>query len=316
MPTAILGWILIIAAAITPYAMCAPASVPPEAPATLNERLAWQIALDREGFSPGVIDGKTGSKTHLATREFQAARGLPATGLLDQATIDALKVDPETAIGEHLVEASDLRGISPFTDDWNERAARSEMGYYNILDGLAERFHASKGLMQSLNAGVDFDSLTPGKPLRVPAIVEPTIASASTLRVDLKRKLIFALDSGDKPLAMFHCSIAASVEKRPSGKASVVVVVRRPDYTFDPAAWPEVKNVTRRLVIPPGARNPVGLAWVGLNLPGYGIHGTPQPEMIGKSGSHGCFRMTNWDAVRLSRMIRTEAVVTFLADGR
>lgn len=103
------------------------------------------------------------------------------------------------------------------------------------------------------------------------------------------------------------------MEKRPSGETKVVVVHRNPDYTFDPQYWPEVHNVTHKLLISPGPRNPVGLAWIGLDLPGYGIHGTPHPEMIGKTGSHGCFRMSNWDAIRLSKMIRPGAIVTFVA---
>ncbi len=286
--------------------------VPAHGASTLEERLAWQLALEREGFSPGIIDGKIGAKTQTATREFQKARGLAPTGTLDAATISALKVDPDIAIGEHIVEASDLEGITPFTSDWYERAAQAEMGYYSVLDALAERFHASRGLLQTLNPGLDLESVTVGTPIRVPAVLEPVIRRADSLRIDLTRKLIFALDSQGRPLAMFHCSIAAKAEKRPRGHAKVIVVVTRPNYTFDPASWPEVKNVNRRLIIPPGPRNPVGLAWIGLDIPGYGIHGTPQPEMIGKSGSHGCFRLSNWDAVRLTRMVSVGTVVTFV----
>jgi lipoprotein-anchoring transpeptidase ErfK/SrfK len=130
--------------------------------------------------------------------------------------------------------------------------------------------------------------------------------------VILARKLIYALDGNGAVIAMFHCSIAAKVEKRPDGETTIITVIRNPDYTFDPAAWLEVKNVTKRLLISPGPRNPVGLAWIGLNLPGYGIHGTPHPEMIGKTGSHGCFRMTNWDAVRLTRMVSAGMKVEFV----
>ena len=303
-------WIIILVA----FFASTLSAIAADDPSSLPERLAWQIALDREGFSPGLVDGKIGAKTRTATEEFQSARGLPQTGQLDAATINALKVDPDTAITEHLVEASDLRGITPFTNDWIERASQDRMGYYSPLDGLAERFHTSKALMQSLNPSVSFDGLSPGTPLRVPAVLEPVSMRAASLSVDLQRKLIFALDAAGRPIAMFHCSIAAKAEKRPSGQTRVIVVVQSPDYTFDPESWPEVREVTRKLRIPPGPRNPVGLAWIGLDLPGYGMHGTPQPEMIGKSGSHGCFRMANWDAIRLAKMVRVGTLVSFAGD--
>jgi lipoprotein-anchoring transpeptidase ErfK/SrfK len=116
-----------------------------------------------------------------------------------------------------------------------------------------------------------------------------------------------------KAVALFHCSIAKSKDKLPSGESKVAVVSKNPDYTFDPKMWPEVKNVDRKLTIPPGPRNPVGLCWIGLGVPGVGIHGSPAPEMIGKTGSHGCFRLTNWDALRLSSMVRIGTSVRFIS---
>jgi len=114
-------------------------------------------------------------------------------------------------------------------------------------------------------------------------------------------------------VGLFHCSIAADKARLPSGQASVIVISENPAYTFDPKMWPEVKDVTQKLTIPPGPRNPVGLCWIGLSLPGYGMHGTPMPEMIGKTGSHGCFRLTNWDALRLAKMVRVGTPVRFTA---
>lgn len=279
----------------------------------LAHALSWQIALEREGFSPGLLDGKVGGKTRVATEGFQRANGLPATGVLDTATQEHLKADLERAVVEYTVQASDLGGITPLVDDWNERAKQSQMGYYDALDGLAEKFHTSRALMQALNPAVAFAAVRAGVVLVVPGVQESRTPKAASLKVDLGKKQIMALDEQGKVIALFHCSIAAHVEKRPSGETKVIVVNRNPDYTFDPQYWPEVHNVTHKLLIPPGPRNPVGLAWIGLDLPGYGIHGTPHPEMIGKTGSHGCFRMTNWDAIRLSKMIRPGATVTFVA---
>ncbi len=284
----------------------------PTAPSELRESLAIQIALEREGFSPGLVDGKIGGKTRSAIECYQESHGLKATGRLDENTGESLKVDPSAAVADYAVTAADLERITPFTEDWNERAKQDWMGYYDVFDALAERFHTSKAMLQRLNPATDFGKVAAGDKIVVPALGTPAAIKAASLKIDLAKKQIHALDSGGKSLAMFHCSIAAKAEKRPAGQTTVVTVIRNPDYTFDPEYWPEVKNVTRRLLISPGPRNPVGLAWIGLGLPGYGIHGTPHPEMIGKTGSHGCFRMTNWDAIRLTGMIRAGAAVTFV----
>jgi lipoprotein-anchoring transpeptidase ErfK/SrfK len=112
-------------------------------------------------------------------------------------------------------------------------------------------------------------------------------------------------------MSLYHCSIAADRRKRPTEKCVIDNVVENPKYTFDPVNWPEVKDVKQKLLIPAGPRNPVGLCWIGLSKKGYGIHGTPEPENIGKTGSHGCFRLTNWDALRLARQVRIGAGVRF-----
>jgi lipoprotein-anchoring transpeptidase ErfK/SrfK len=285
-----------------------------ESGGTLKDKLALQIALERECFSPGLIDGKPGGKTRNALVHFQEARGLPKTGVLDDATREALKPDPETALVTYTVEQSDLDGITPYTEDWIAKSQQERMGYYSVIDGLAEKFHTSKAVLQSLNAGVDFPSLSAGTTLKVPGIVEGVAPKAAGLTVDLPRKQVLPTDAQGKALGLFYCSIAAKVEKRPSGQTTIIANNLNPDYTWNPIYWPEVKGIDRILIIPPGPRNPVGMRWIGLDLPGYGIHGTPQPEMIGKTGSHGCFRMTNWDAVRLGKMVKVGQTVTFIGE--
>jgi lipoprotein-anchoring transpeptidase ErfK/SrfK len=125
---------------------------------------------------------------------------------------------------------------------------------------------------------------------------------------------------------MMAHNVAKATVRRPSGRRvnvpglpsahSVTGITENPAYRFDPSMWPEVKGGKSALIIPPGPRNPVGLCWIALSLSGYGIHGSPAPEMIGKTGSHGCFRLTNWDAVRLGRMIKPGTPVTFSSNGR
>ncbi len=130
--------------------------------------------------------------------------------------------------------------------------------------------------------------------------------AAARLEIDLERRLVLLYPSAERgaPSGLLHCSIAADPARAPEGEAHVEVVAADPVYTFDPAKWPEVHGVNRKLRIPPGPRSPVGLRWIGLDLDGIGIHGAPEPEMIGKTGSHGCFRLTNWDAIWLSGLVQ------------
>src|SRR5258706_11824784 len=186
------------------------------------------------------------------------------------------------------------------------------LGYPSVADAVAERFHCTGGLLDRLNPSANMAILKEGDTLNVPAIEKPKFVRGSRLQIHLGEKVIRILDREAKVVALFHCSIAKDESKRPSGTATVVSITTNPAYRFDPAMWPEVTNVNQKLLIPPGPRNPVGLCWIALSLPGYGIHGTPTPEMIGKTGSHGCFRLTNWDATRLGGMVEPGMVVEFV----
>lgn len=272
----------------------------------------WQLALEKACFSPGLIDGKPGGKTELATREFQKSVGLPVSGKLDDATEQALGVKNISAFGQYVVQAADIADIMPESHDWLEKSKRVKMGYFSQLDALAEKFHTSKAFLSALNPAVAFETIQPGTPIVVPFLQDSAYPSAKSLRVNLDRKVIYLLDEHEKVVGLFHCSIAAKYEKRPSGEAMVQSIAPNPNYTWDPIYWPEVKGISQKLLIPAGPRNPVGMFWVGLNLPGYGMHGTPTPEMIGKTGSHGCFRLTNWDATRLGKIVKVGMKVEFV----
>jgi lipoprotein-anchoring transpeptidase ErfK/SrfK len=271
----------------------------------LRAGLAWQIALERVGFSPGVIDGKPGRKTELATREFQRVRGLPATGRIDAATAAALGIDASAALATYVVHSGDLAQVGPAPKKWIEKSRLPRSGYESAVAAVAEKFHCTQGLLSRLNPTIVMSQLKAGDVLTVPSTAtDAVIAQGSSVQVQLGEKVIRVLNRQQHLVALFHCSIAKDKDRLPVGSATVSVIRENPDYTFDPKMWPEVKDVDRKLLIPPGPRNPVGLCWVGLSLPGYGMHGTPNPEMIGKTGSHGCFRLANWDAIRLGKMLR------------
>ena len=131
--------------------------------------------------------------------------------------------------------------------------------------------------------------------------------------MNLAGKFLRAYDGRGRLIAHFPCSIAAQKEKRPAGSLTVAAIAANPNYTFDPVTFPELDETQRgygKLIIPPGPNNPVGTAWISLSLPGYGIHGTPHPEQIGKTESHGCFRLANWNAERLLKMVEVGTPVT------
>jgi hypothetical protein len=276
--------------------------------AAMREALSWQIALDREGFSPGIIDGKIGAKCALAKAEFAGRYELT-----DMAMRQALSVAQREPVLTYAITAQDVaQVVGTISTDWNLKAKMQFLGYATVADAVAERFHCTRGLLDRLNPGLNAAILKEGDVLSVPAIEKGKLVRGSRMQIHLGQKVIRVFDREGKIVALFHCSIAKDEAKRPSGTAIVVGVTSNPAYSFDPAMWPEVNNVSQKLLIPPGPRNPVGVCWIALSLSGYGIHGTPTPEMIGKTGSHGCFRLTNWDATRLGGMVEAGMLVEFV----
>ncbi len=285
---------------------------------TRADRLASarrQTLLARAGFSPGLIDGKAGRKTKLAIERYQEAKSLPITGVIDDATLASLRASDKLVAGEtwtrtYTITESDsslITGAIPA--DWNERAELPLSGYEHMHELLAERGWCSLELVEILNPGVALSELSTGDSVVLPDVSGAAQPRLSRVEIDLAEKIVLGFDSNGSLVSLMHCSIARAMEKRPVGELNVKVVATDPDYTFDPKDWPEVNNVDRRLRIAPGPRNPVGSAWVGLDKPGYGIHGTVRPQDIGKTGSHGCFRLANWDAVRLAKGVKVGTVV-------
>ena len=285
-----------------------------ESESTLRHNLAWQIGLEHVGFSPGLIDGRIGPKTRLATRELQRVHGLKVTGELDEATKAALEFSPAEVIGRYTVRQADLDEIGPVPKSWIARSKLKRLGHESLDWVIAERFHCTRGLLNRLNPGMNIKALKPGDKLNVPKVLDASSPPrAKRLEVNLGEKVIRVIDDQNRLVALFHCSIAAERAKLPDRDARVVAIAPDPTYALKPSMWPEVtEKIDRTLIIPPGPRNPVGRCWISLSLPGYGMHGTPNPELIGKTGSHGCFRLANWDALRLAEMVRPGTPIKFL----
>ena len=271
-----------------------------------TERIAaYQVALERLHFSCGFIDGDQGMRTQRMLRAYQASRGLPVTGVLDQPTRDSIG-EPGEPFLTYTVTADDLASIMPKPPTWIAKSKAARLGYNDIWEMLAEKFHCTVGYLKDLNRGVT--TLTAGTQVIGPKVFPAApIPQAASLRIILSETSLEALDANGKIIAFFPCSIAKDKNKRPHGLLTVKVVDPNPDYTFDPALFADAakaEGITHKLVLPPGPRNPVGTTWVGLSLPGYGIHGTPDPEAISRTQSHGCFRLANWNAEKVLKMVK------------
>lgn len=264
-----------------------------------------QVELHRRGYSCGSIDGVRGTQSVGALRAFQRNAGLNDTGELDDPTREALLLTtPATAV--HTFTAEDLALLAPVPETWAGKSEVPALAHATPLEQAAERYRASPRLLQRRNPDFAWDAVLPGATIEVPAVETVTIEGrAALVHVRLEAHELQVTDETGRVIAHFPVSIARVVEKRPVGELRVTVVVPDPNYTFDPAVFPEseeARTLGRKLILPPGPNNPVGVAWIGLDRPGYGIHGTPEPEKVGRTESHGCLRLANWDARTLLKL--------------
>ncbi len=274
-------------------------------PRPIESLLELQVELHRRGFSCGSIDGLAGAQTTAALRSLQRTLGLPESGILDQATREGVLLN-DPALTDHVFNEAELAGLRPVPASWLEKSQVPELAFASALELAAERFRASPRFLQRLNPGLDWGSVEPGRTIKVPAVSQVMVrGSAARISIRLEARELQVADADGRIIAHFPVSIARYVEKRPLGEMRVTVAIPEPNYTFDPAVFPESaegRELGRRLILPPGPNNPVGRVWIGLDRPGYGIHGTPDPEKVGRTESHGCFRLANWDALTLLKL--------------
>jgi lipoprotein-anchoring transpeptidase ErfK/SrfK len=278
----------------------------PFSPRPVQDILEAQIALARRGLSPGSVDGAEGSQTRAALAAFQRKEKLVATARLDAATKGQLILDAP-GLTNYTISLDDLARLVPVSRTWQGKSEQGRLDYENILELVAEKSCSSPKLIRRLNPTVDWDNVTAGMVVVVPdTSLRPAVGASAFVRISLSGRTLDVFDAETNLLAHFPCSIAARVEKRPLGDLHVAAVAHNPNYTFDPDIFPEsaeARGLGRKLVLPPGPNNPVGTAWVGLDRAGYGIHGTPRPEEVGRTESHGCFRLANWNAELLARLV-------------
>ena len=275
-------------------------------PRAVQDVFEAQLALGRQGISSGSIDGLIGPQTRAAIRAFQLKTNLAPTGELDADTKERL-VLTAPPVSTYTITANDLTRLQPVSATWLGKSKQSALDYETILELVAEKGHAHPNLVRQLNPGVPWTNLVAGATVQLPdaAYAEPRV-KAAFISLSLSNRTLEAFDANTNLLAHFPCSIARRMEKRPVGELRVAVVSPNPNYTFDPEVFPEspeARQLKTKLILPPGPNKPVGVAWIGLDKPGYGIHGTPGPEQVGRTESHGCFRLANWNAEYLLKLV-------------
>lgn len=270
-----------------------------------SDVLEAQVGLANRGISPGPIDGLMGSQTRLAVRAFQQELGIPITGELDAYTRRALWVR-QNPITTYVVTANDLARLMTVPGTWLEKSGQPRLDYETVLELVAERGWAYQRFIKGLNPEMDWSAVAAGAKVKIPNVRLPRFNSkAAYAKIHLSDRNFQAYDANGRIMVHFPCSIARLVDKRPLGELHVAVVVRGPNYTFNPEIFTESEEgrlLGRKLTVPPGPNNPVGVVWVGLDRQGYGIHGTPEPELVGRTESHGCFRLANWNAKILAEI--------------
>lgn len=310
------------------------AAAPPQAdPGIDRSTLHVQVLLDKLGFSPGVIDGREGQSLTAALRGFQTARGLPVTGKADQPTLRALyqyrAVRPTKQI---TLSREMLAGpyLNPMPEDYADKAKAPGMFYRSPLEKLAEMFHTKPSVLVELNSRETM--LSPGTKIVVPNTLPGSRdyagnldatwrATLNGLNVDAnqpqgdrivvdKSEGVLKVYNGETLVAQFNATMGSSKDPLPLGTWKVQGADYNPTFHYNPALFWDADSTDQKATIPAGPNGPVGVIWLDLSKPHYGIHGTPEPSTIGRAESHGCIRLTNWDAARLSLMVKpgTKAV--------
>jgi lipoprotein-anchoring transpeptidase ErfK/SrfK len=271
-----------------------------------------QVLLSRARFSPGAIDGERGANTVRALVAFQAARGLDVSGELNQATWEKLvEAFAGPILRPYQITALDAKG--PFVPEipvqFEEQAKLKKLGYTGLREALAERFHMSEALLDALNPVARLDV---GVTIMVPNVATSSLPAAERLEVNKSEKLVRVFGAGGALLAVFPASIGSLEKPAPSGSVTIKKVARGPSYTYQPRYAFAGVTADKPFRIPGGPNNPAGTVWIDFGRDGLGIHGTPDPENIGKTASHGCVRLTNWDAEALASAVKKGVTVDFV----
>ena len=296
-----------------------------------------QVVLERLGFAPGVIDGKSGLSTTNAVSGFQKANDLPVTGKFDDPTMQAMARWSNIAATRVVTIPRDF-AKGPFAalpKNPADQAKLPEMAYTSLDEKLAERFHTTPEVLRGLNPQLQNAAFAADQNIRVPNVggdrINPDkvenkgwLATLATLGVSDSQPAVArivvskskgtleAYDEADKLVALFTVTTGSEKDPLPLGDWTINGKAYNPEFSYDPSLFWDVPDSKGEHMLPPGPNGPVGVVWIDLSKEHYGIHGTPEPHTIGRAESHGCVRLTNWDAARLAQMVSGSTKVSFV----
>ncbi|MDF0487410.1 L,D-transpeptidase [Sphingomonas sp. H39-1-10] len=297
--------------------------------------LQTQVILDRLGFSPGVLDGKSGMSLAAAVKGFQEANGLDVNGTLDKPTQAALSKYQNIPATQTVTLTPELLA-GPYTNPLPKSPAKQadlpELGYRNAMEKFGEMFHTTPAVLVALNS--PDTRLSPGVKIVVPNAIatardyDPKLPekwrqTLSGLNVDSKQpqgakivvdksdSVLRVLDADGKLVAQFQATMGSKHDPLPIGTWKILGPAYNPPFHYNPKLFWDAKKGEKKATLPPGPNGPVGVVWLDLSKPHYGIHGTPEPSTIGRAESHGCIRLTNWDVARLSLMVKPGTPAVF-----
>ncbi len=259
-----------------------------------------QILLDRAHFSPGEIDGRMGVNFERALSAFQQSRKLPVTGKLDEPTWAALNADTAPAVVPYRITEADVAG--PFVQLPEDMVAKSKleaMGFESAEEALGEQFHVNPALLQKMNSG---KSMKAGEEVLVPNILTAPQGKAARIVVT-KSGTVTALDPAGNVIAHYPSSSGSEHDPLPIGQWKINGIAKNPPFHYNPKLFWDADPSHSKAKIAPGPNNPVGVVWIDLSKDHYGIHGAPEPSKVGHTQSHGCIRLTNWDALELASLV-------------
>jgi lipoprotein-anchoring transpeptidase ErfK/SrfK len=297
----VLAAVALVAAAQPPPAPTAAGAVNPgvDAVTPADRGLNAQVMLDLAGFSVGEIDGREGSNTRRAQASFERHR---AGGTIVAHASLTGSADGAPTLVDYTLTAEDVKG--PFVkvpQDMMAKAKLPALGYSSPAEKLGEKFHTSPALLRRLNPGKSLER--EGETIRVPNVRSAIAGKAAFVVVDKSESCVAAVDAQNKVMARYPATMGSEHDPLPLGTWKVTGVQRNPPFNYNPDLFWDAKATHSKAKIAPGPNNPVGVVWIDLSKEHYGIHGTPEPAQIGKAESHGCIRLTNWDAAELAGMV-------------